>query len=1069
MIKVTVLFHNKQFPFSEGEDLSYSQISPQSSTFEEDYQPIDASRVMPTILQSSFKDTQINGNSESDSSPTTSHRIKRSAKPILNESPSEYAGESKLNLGEEERGAAVPTAGRHYNLINPTNTIEEDQKQSPVRFGKELTGEKPFFEKGDPRQPLSGSPKITATPATQMANAMNANPFNRNGRQNPNPNVQDIITGIVKLLNGNVNVHANTQPSRRPIHTRINNRGPPRISDVQFTPDPPPIMSTVRPPPPYPFESPTAPAPSPARPFLTGPDNTMKNGPTGGSNGKPVFITQNRLPWQRPHPRPPIGAMGNRPLIPTFNQQPPLPTLITDFNENTTKDNPQPGDNYEVSESVNEVSDSDAITTSEPQHPPSDDTHNAETSDELVNVNHTETHPDISAITLQPSTAAPAGPTTDAATASTTHKTPSLDVSAGSLANSGPIHTAPTTTIPQVIRTTSDAPTNAAPPSQYVPRPGLVLDDPEFKPGQKKRNNFLQQRPQQPHSPARPPGYGEIFDITLSAIQGPTGGGSGVQTINIKPYGAEKYNNNDDIIVSPTGSEGFVSIDGKRTYIDLFNQQTDSPQQQVAPTTVAAAAIGPAIRPTPTVTRNDQQQTKAPHYGIVENAPLNPNGLSGSVSNVPHKPLYRPRPAGPPSATPSGGGQQGQGPPLRIDTCIVGDDSTCDKTQNEACRIEFGVSSCHCKPGYARRNDRDPCRRIVSLLMSLRVDKIFERKLSWDTKLAQAGSEPYLQLSYEAQRAVASAMDMTPFSDDFMEARVNKIYKGDATRGEAGIFVNVTLRLTETGETVRPAVKNDIQKHLLGVIHRRNNNIGNSALYVESPTGAVSHLHDVDECSDAELNDCHSEAVCTNTWGSFACECQLGYRDPWADQVQRAGRECLSCPDSVCNNRGTCIYSEEGKETCSCSGNYYGSQCEIDGEVLGVAIGASVAAVIIIVLTLICLIMWSRRWQREQKQLVSPVFGYMNTVQQMKAQQAAAAAASGPYTISLEDRMRWAQIADVMAAQSNHYAAEPVPATMRPGSSMYNYPNLQALSNMGTLSMAGTLPMGGMPPIPMPR
>jgi hypothetical protein len=41
-----------------------------------------------------------------------------------------------------------------------------------------------------------------------------------------------------------------------------------------------------------------------------------------------------------------------------------------------------------------------------------------------------------------------------------------------------------------------------------------------------------------------------------------------------------------------------------------------------------------------------------------------------------------------------------------------------------------------------------------------------------------------------------------------------------------------------------------------------------------------------------------------------------------------------------------------------CSGNYYGTQCELDGEVLGVAIGASVAAVIIIGLTLVCLVMW---------------------------------------------------------------------------------------------------------------
>lgn len=41
-----------------------------------------------------------------------------------------------------------------------------------------------------------------------------------------------------------------------------------------------------------------------------------------------------------------------------------------------------------------------------------------------------------------------------------------------------------------------------------------------------------------------------------------------------------------------------------------------------------------------------------------------------------------------------------------------------------------------------------------------------------------------------------------------------------------------------------------------------------------------------------------------------------------------------------------------------CAGNYYGSQCDIDGEVLAVAIGASVSAVVIIGLTLACLCMW---------------------------------------------------------------------------------------------------------------
>lgn len=111
---------------------------------------------------------------------------------------------------------------------------------------------------------------------------------------------------------------------------------------------------------------------------------------------------------------------------------------------------------------------------------------------------------------------------------------------------------------------------------------------------------------------------------------------------------------------------------------------------------------------------------------------------------------------------------------------------------------------------------------------------------------------------------------------------------------------------------------------------------------------------------------------------------------------------------------------------CSrCTGNFYGTQCEVDGEVLGVAVGASVAAVVIIVLTLVCLCMWSRRWSREQKSASglgygSPVFGYLGGGGAVKTP----AVGTPPYQVTLEERLRWAQIADAMAQvqASNHYA-----------------------------------------------
>lgn len=92
---------------------------------------------------------------------------------------------------------------------------------------------------------------------------------------------------------------------------------------------------------------------------------------------------------------------------------------------------------------------------------------------------------------------------------------------------------------------------------------------------------------------------------------------------------------------------------------------------------------------------------------------------------------------------------------VRIDTCIVGDDTTCDITQNEVCKTDLGVSSCHCRPGYSRRKYRDPCRRVVSLIMSMRIDKYYEKPIVWDKFYADSNSEQFEHMSFEALRAVS--------------------------------------------------------------------------------------------------------------------------------------------------------------------------------------------------------------------------------------------------------------------------------------------------------------------------
>uniref|UniRef100_A0A0A1WZK6 63 kDa sperm flagellar membrane protein n=1 Tax=Zeugodacus cucurbitae TaxID=28588 RepID=A0A0A1WZK6_ZEUCU len=1243
---------------------SISQISPKSSSPMVSEAPILLHTSSKLVLESTIVETNniaeslltTDGGLDHDDNETRQHiRMERSAQPILNENYPK-SGPNDVHFPsdtEKEVGA-----GHYFQYnIKPTGTLSDDTSEAPERTKSARAGKtlKPsfggitststpattsvsesFLAKGDLRQLTSGSP-INPTRSTATSTAATATALPHNPRQNSNPDIQDIITGIVKLLNGNVNVHANTQGLRRPSASRINNRGPPRISDVQTLPidydtQKKPLGSSIRPPP-Y-----TGPFDRPERPFITGVPIPEQIVPL-----RPGFISQ-RPPWHRQKPRPPITtAIGGRRPIPQYKPMPnsqlsppaaeesAIPAKDTpemtssqhsgeisvppDYND-ANGDAPKPTDatydsefsNEDTNSQYIEVSDQDSNETADqdPMAAEKDELEEDEVAsmqasppptkkDEQNNKKKPTKHkgPDKKKHTQEnygaiiestsvvhdemqmSSTYAPMpmeiggdafiDPSTEEVIFMTPSKTPALEISSKMDDTSSPTEIATqssifTTALPNIsqspimlspssttelLATIPPASTNTTPkplptttttrlppppplstttsintiistsvappatpsvnthptplpqpPSDYQPRPGIVLDDPEFKPGGRPR-------PPRPHPPRPadvpqqppfniqptrqhlPPGYGEIFDVTLSAIQGPGSVGGSQQTINIKPYGS--YGNSGgqqgDIILSAAGDDGFVSIDGKRTYINLFGDPTDPPVG--VPTTPATtipqlpgsgATVGSGNGSGNGVDSsgnggsgggNAVTQNNIPSLGsgygipeteVVDLEPTKSNSAkpqSSTTNSGPTRPHYRSRPTQ---------------PPVRIDTCIVGDDSTCDQAQHERCKTENGVSSCHCRPGYSRRKHREPCRKVISFYLGMRVDRIYEHRIVWDNKLLDKHSEPYGQLSYESIRAIDSAMSMTPYSDEFMDARVNNIYRGDPNLGGSGVFVNMTIKLDESVETLRPNLRADVQKHLLGVLHRRNNNIGNSVLYVSSPEGSITALHDLDECQSRELNDCHASASCSNSWGSFRCACEAGLRDPWADQPQRAGRDCQSCPDSYCNNRGTCSYNEEGNQVCACDSSHYGGQCEIDGEVLGVAIGASLAAVIIIVLTLVCLIMWSRRWQREQKNAIgSPVFGYMNTAP-MKS---AGLPGQPGYQVTLEDRMRWAQIADVMA-QTNHYGAEPVGPT-RPSSAMFAYPNLQSMGmgTMGGMSMQGTMQMhqaGSMaPPVPLPR
>lgn len=210
------------------------------------------------------------------------------------------------------------------NVIVPTKTKKHYESKTTEKSDTFLMKR----DRGAANTLFSRSLSLEKMSASQKMIALNQHNKSAAEARQSNSDIQDIISGIVKLLNGNVNVHANNQGGRIQINNRINNRGPPKIAEAQLpfsdihegNHDVNKIISSQS----YPYDRPEG----PSRPFLTGVPLPEQIVPSMQQNKRPGFISQNRPPWKRPKPRPSL----NRRPYPTINR--PIPAQFNE-NENT--------------------------------------------------------------------------------------------------------------------------------------------------------------------------------------------------------------------------------------------------------------------------------------------------------------------------------------------------------------------------------------------------------------------------------------------------------------------------------------------------------------------------------------------------------------------------------------------------------------------------------------------------------------------------------------------------------------------------------------------------------------
>ena len=367
----------------------------------------------------------------------------------------------------------------------------------------------------------------------------------------------------------------------------------------------------------------------------------------------------------------------------------------------------------------------------------------------------------------------------------------------------------------------------------------------------------------------------------------------------VNPKAGPSSSYNPAVVTDP--GQGSVYIDGRPTHF------------KIRPVNPTPATHHPAPGASSAKPQSGSNDGRSPSRVPPASSPPIPSASSQSPSKPPsvRRQPFRPRPVV---------------PLVRIDTCIVGDDTTCDVKMNERCKTEVGISSCQCRPGFGRTTPRGMCSPVMTLAIALRLDKMGDNKLSFSRNYMNPNSEEYQFLEYEATQGFNSMFALSRLAKVYMGVKINKFYTAAGK-----LLVNASVELEQNNVTKTSAIKRVVQQELSRVIALRNNNIGDSTLSVESSSTSVPRVDDVNECQSSDLNDCSPHALCHNDFGSFRCVCKKGYDDRHASDPKKAGRVCSSCSPSYCNNRGECQVVNGDRE-CKCRGNFIGSRCDIDVE-----------------------------------------------------------------------------------------------------------------------------------------
>ncbi|MPC13619.1 hypothetical protein E2C01_006359 [Portunus trituberculatus] len=128
---------------------------------------------------------------------------------------------------------------------------------------------------------------------------------------------------------------------------------------------------------------------------------------------------------------------------------------------------------------------------------------------------------------------------------------------------------------------------------------------------------------------------------------------------------------------------------------------------------------------------------------------------------------------------------------------------------------------------------------MVSLQVSLKVDRVGPQRIVWTSNYANPAADEYRLLQWEAQHAISKAISKTRLGTAYLSNAVNSFY---SLGGK--VIVNATVNLEDQPATRTRAVLQALQRQMIQVIQSHANNIGDSPLGVD---GTLNPIPDVSE------------------------------------------------------------------------------------------------------------------------------------------------------------------------------------------------------------------------------